>query len=151
RRSSARTPDASQMRMAAKPREAFVVRPIHRRFSLADRSLQLEVRTNANTFLTITESGGNKYVQFAGRKLFFDLPQQALSDAEMTRAREVLKRYGITGPVTYNLGEDSKGPKQTSFQKDLAGDIPQAVAFVEAVFFEVYGFNRSCSVTYNEY
>lgn len=111
----------------------------------------LTQRTNANTFLIITEPASQKYVQFAGRTLFFDLPQQTLSDAEMARASEVLKRYGISGPVTYRLGEDYKGPRQTSFQKDLAGDVPQAAAMAEAVFFEVYGFDRNCNVSYSEY
>jgi len=111
----------------------------------------LTERTNAHSFLTITEASSQKYVQFAGRSLFFDLPKQTLSDGEMARAKEVLKRHGITGLVTYRLGEDSKGPEQTSFQKDLAGDISQAIAMMEAVFFEVYGFNRSCSVSYNEF
>jgi hypothetical protein len=118
---------------------------------LRQKLTALTARTNAHSFLTITEPSSRKYVQFAGRKLFFDLPMQTLSDAEMARARDVLKRYGLTGPVTYRLGENSKGSEQTSFQKDLAGDISQAIAMVEAVFFEVYGFTRSCSMSYDEH
>ncbi|MBA4147557.1 MAG: hypothetical protein H0X66_05540 [Verrucomicrobia bacterium] len=111
----------------------------------------LTQRTNDGPFLIITERSSQKYVQFAGTNLFFDLPHQTLSEAEMKRAAVILKHYGIEGPETYQIGSGPQGWKQTAFQKDLGGDVSQAILMVEAVLFEVYGFSRSCTIGYSEY
>jgi hypothetical protein len=117
---------------------------------IRSRLQKLAHSADPESFLIIEEKRTQKFVQFGGPELQFDLPRQTLSDAEFEAATRILAAYGIE-PVTYMIEDPSTEEKdfaQTTFQKVLDGDVDQAVRLAEAVLFEVYGFDREVELNF---
>ena len=96
--------------------------------------------THPAPFLIIQEARSQKFIQFSGQTLQFDLPKQTLTDREFESATNILADHGIE-PVTYKAGNF----EQTTFQKELKGNVEQATALAEVVLFSVYGFDRDAT------
>lgn len=102
--------------------------------------------TGEGWFIILEEPVDEKFVQFAYDEdsgLIFDLPFQALTDDELTRARQVLGEAGI-GDETAGLYDAPDGEQigeQTSFNAMVGRDVDRAVELVHRVFTYVYGFD----------
>src|SRR3989442_15723620 len=69
------------------------------RATIRDALASLMQRTNSDAFVIIEDAKTSKFVQFAssvGEPLLFDLPVQALSEIEFSRAVQFFRAYGVT-------------------------------------------------------
>jgi hypothetical protein len=104
--------------------------------------------TGDDWFIIIEEPEHEKFVQFAFDEpsgLFFDLPFQALTKAELERARKLFAALSVAAQKAPML--DQPGGKeigqQESFNHHVGRDIDQAVDLACRVFKEVYVLHDS--------
>ncbi len=116
---------------------------------LIREALSLLLQHPAGSYLIIEEPATGKFVQFSGsteEPLFFDLPQQTLSQDEFEKARDLFSELGYPGPETFELFESSDGPSagsQTSFLVTFGDDIEKATELAIAVFESVFEMNSA--------
>ena len=93
-------------------------------------------RDPSKSFLIIEEIHTHKFVQFAGhpgRRLFFDLPSQILTDEEMEDARYVLAAFD----VFYIQWKDSPHGSYSNY----LDNVDEAVELTIQVITEVFRFD----------
>jgi hypothetical protein len=91
-------------------------------------------------FVIFEVSHTRKFAQFAGSSregLFFDLPRQALDDAEWQRATALFQELGIAEEI-YDIPAGNVAHRQRSFQKDFGRDVDAATNVALQVFQRVY-------------
>jgi hypothetical protein len=101
-------------------------------------SAEIARARDTETVVVIQEPKSKKFVQFGYKNLWVDLPLQALSAEEVSRAERVMGRFGIPRQTSPSPTTTGVTTAMTSFQKYLGQDVELAVRVAEAVFREVY-------------
>ena len=107
-------------------------------------------------FTIVEHVPSGKFVQFAGSEdapLLLDLPLQALSAAELDRAKAVFAAFGHPGPVTLQAEQYPGGPpagEQTGFMVEFGTDVEAATELAVAVLHRIYGLGEDAKLTLTE-
>ncbi|MBN1303737.1 MAG: hypothetical protein JXA13_04815 [Anaerolineales bacterium] len=114
-------------------------------------------RKSQDAFVIIEEKRSGKFVQFAGsasESLLLDLPFQALSEAEVEKARVLFEEFGTSNPQVYDPYTDnsmsSASDTQTSFQVDFGSEIHRAAQACMDIFRRVYGLQPDFKLNIQE-
>jgi hypothetical protein len=98
-----------------------------------------------NPFLIIETAEDKNYIQFYNGKpeLVIDLPEVALSDAEIVKAREYFQKHGIPLIVTKAINPKTKREFElrTWSKKFHPGEIERATEIAFGALFEIYGIS----------
>ena len=104
-------------------------------------------RSNQDAFVIFEEKKTGKFVQFAGSRnedLLLDLPNQALTELEASKAKVVLRDWGASDPQEYVVftdeDMDTVAGRQISFQINFGRNVSQAAQACLAIFERVYDF-----------
>ncbi len=103
-------------------------------------------RRYKNAFVVFEERLSGKFVQFAGSEkgtLLLDIPQQALDEEEITRAKQLFDNLGIDNPVELDQIDPKTKKvvgKRIAFRMALGKDVKLAADVTVRVFAQVYRF-----------
>jgi hypothetical protein len=96
-------------------------------------------------FLIIETADGGSYIQFYNENpgLMIDLPEMALSDSEIEKAREYFRKNGIPLIVTKAINPKTKREFElrTWSKKFHPGEIERATEIAFGALFEIYGIS----------
>ncbi len=114
--------------------------------SLTSELNWLKQEPSGGAILVVEEGDTGKFIQFIGAELIVDLPGQSLEDEEMVRATTVMQKLGVPKEIYPVTGESGETLFQTSFQKELDGDVAEGTRIAATVLREVFGFSPGARI-----
>ncbi|MBM4020055.1 MAG: hypothetical protein FJ288_17345 [Planctomycetes bacterium] len=115
-------------------------------------ALDLIIRQGGEgSFVIFEEPCLRKFVQFAGSQtegLLLDLPSPALSEDEMTRARDFFRELGVDSHAHVEVPDDNGRPAKwvATFQMKLGNDTRRAAQLACGVFLRVFRLSPDAAI-----